>query len=418
MTQAATLVADKLNESNAWFRSDNGQSTNVYQMIDEGYPGNDSTDYAGWNEAGSAPGKRMVFKWTTINTPANGNVTLKVRHYANSTTEVRTYEIRQGYVDESTLGTLLGSTTITHTQFATWESSTPTVAITGATDGSDLYLRVWVSTFGGATLSAITAIDADFPDAQVVHNLSGTPDILATTPLATDGGTTKVSWQLTDGAPQLTTITGDGTMTTAQGHHELTDGAPQLTAITGSGSGRAAWILTGSPELTSITGAGLGGFGPLHLSGSVQLYPLIRAIGLGIKIASQIYDTFAIARAAIYEFTVAPTRFIVDAVPYGRRFKVRSYIPLQDNPGGDAQSVRNHNLVVLAEFDLLNPADYAANPDPTVPQTGAVDTEEPKVNADFLSPAADAVNAAGDRTVRIPGSSEYAVYNKHGVRIA
>lgn len=237
MSQNATVISDKLNESNAWFRSDNGQPTNTYAMINEGYPGDDSTTYAYWNETGSAPGKRIVWRLTSITTPGNGNVTLKVRHYANSTTEVRTYEIRQGYVDESTLGTLLGSTTITHTVNAGWESSTPTIAISGATDGSQLYLRVWVSTFGGATLSAITAIDLVFPDAAVVHNLSGTPDILATT-----------------------AITGSGTMTAAW----ALSGAPNIlatTPMTGNGLLRLSWSLTGSPDIlatTPIMGAGFG----------------------------------------------------------------------------------------------------------------------------------------------------------------
>jgi len=422
MTQAATLVADKLNESNAWFRSDNGQPTNVYQMIDEGYPGNDSTDYAGWNEVGSAPGKRMVFKWTTITTPANGNVTLKVRHYANSTTEVRTYEIRQGYVDESTLGTLLGSTTITHTQFAAWESSTPTVAITGATDGSDLYLRVWVSTFGGATLSAITAIDADFPDAQVTHNLSGTPDIFATTPLLTDGGTAKVSWQLTDGMPALTIMTATGTMTTAQGSHTLTDGAPNLTGLTGSGSGRVFWNLTGAPELTRMTATGQETV-VSQLQGNLELLPLFRFSGLAAPIVKRIFTDIRAAVEVAHEYLATPQHSFViyrnflavtggsGGSKYTLFYIVEPLVPHEDLDRAGILIAKD--ILALGELIHTNgtlPTVYSFN-NPGQGYTFIQPQQD--MSPKRPCPAADPVNADGDRTERVSYYSRELKVVKH-----
>ena len=410
MTQAATVISDKLNESSAWFRNDNGQPTNTYQMINEGYPGDDSTSYVGWNETGSAPGKRIVWRLTSINTPADGNVTLKVRHYANSSTEVRTYEIRQGYVDESTLGTLLGSTTITHTSFAAWQSDTPTIAITGATDGSQLYLRVWVSTYGGATLSAITAIDLVFPDAQVTHNLSGTPDILATTPM-TGSGTMTTKWVLT-GAPNLTAPTGSGTITTGQGSHTLTDGAPNLTRPTGTGTivvTQGQHFLDGSPFLTRVTGAGTLTVDAIkRLSGAPDLLPLFSFSGLAAPI---IFRQFTDIRGAAdlageylsnkeHKFVIYRNFQHVTGGPGGSKYTIFYIVePLVPHEELDRQGIviAKQIIALRVALDEQNTVyDYNSD-DPGYTFIQPQQDLSPKRPC----PAADPVNADGVRTERV-----------------
>lgn len=209
MSQSTTVVADKNNPGGTggqWTNSTTGLATNVYQAADEGYPGNDSTDYAQQsgltaNQVGAA----MVFKLTTISAPSAGTSQIKVRHYSQDFSRTYTYELRQGYVDESNKGTLLGSTVI-DPGISGWHSDTPTLSTSAATDGSDLYVRVFVTAGGaGTTIAAITALDVLFPDAGVTG--SGTAQLF--TPNGIVSAVGKAFWALT-GSPVLFTMTGAG----------------------------------------------------------------------------------------------------------------------------------------------------------------------------------------------------------------
>ena len=282
MSQFVKPVADKMHTS--WTGNNVGGS-NLYQEVDETVASTDDfTSYDVATATGNSDGPPIVWKVTTISDPSSGTATFRFRTYASQTC---TYvlEVRSGYVDESNKGTLLGtSSTQSHPGDGSWHTHTDSaVTFAGGGTGSDLYFRLTSHDSSGSNATiAVTALDADLPDADTLRQLSGTPDILVTTPI-TGSGTMTAAWLLTDGAPNLTAITGNGTMTTAQGHHELTDGAPNLTALTGTGTLVVSWQLSGAPNLTSITGAG-NIIIEIKLSGAPDLLPLFSFKGLAAPV--------------------------------------------------------------------------------------------------------------------------------------
>lgn len=257
MSQFVKPIADK--RTTSWTGNNVGGS-NLYQEVDETVAAaDDFTSYDVTTIAGNSDGSVLVWKVTSVTTPDAGTATVRLRTYASQTA---TYflEIRSGYVDESNKGTLLGTTsTQNHPGDGAWHTLTDSaVTYAGGGDGTDLYFRlVSHATSGSSTTAAVTAVDADLPNAPTGHNLSGTPDILATTPV-TGSGSGKNFWALS-GAPNLTVPTGTGTMTSKWNM----SGAPDIFATTPlRGAGQSVVIfegLIGAIVVATVDGQRVGG---------------------------------------------------------------------------------------------------------------------------------------------------------------
>jgi len=410
VSQFVKPVADKLTTS--WTGNNVGGS-NLYQEVDETVASTDDfTSYDVSTAAGNSDGPVLVWKVTSITSPSSGTATVRFRTYASQTCNYFV-EVRSGYVNESSKGTLLGTTaTQNHPGDGAWHTSTDSaVTFAGGGDGTDLYFRlVSHATSGSSTTIAVTAIDADLPDGDTLRQLSGTPDILATTPI-TGSGTLTAKFFLTDGAPQLTSITGTGTMTTAQGQHFLTDGTPHLTALTGTGTATARWIMSGAPNLTPITGAGSIVI-EVVLSGAPDLLSLFSFKGLAapvnkreftdIRGAADLAQEYITEVASSHEgaFVIFRNFLAVTGGPSGSKYTI-FYI---EKPKVPHQELTEAGLVIARQIVALRLA---------LTEQGSrysYDTDDPGYT--FIQPqqdnspkrpcpAADPVNADGDRTERV-----------------
>lgn len=235
MSQYVAPISTK-NNGGAWSGNING--ANLHLDMDEGVATTDDfTSYAVNGSLANGGDTVVVVRLTSLaNAPADGTATLRSRTYASQSTNY-VHEIRQGYVDESNKGTLLATWSQTHPGDGAWHTATDSTSnnFAGCTDGTILYYRCTAHNNSGSFETvAITAMDADLPNAPTGHNLSGTPDILATTPV-TGSGSGRPAWALS--------------------------GAPNLTRPTGTGSGYMFWNLTGAPNIfarTPLVGAGSG----------------------------------------------------------------------------------------------------------------------------------------------------------------
>lgn len=401
MTQFVKPIADKLTTS--WTGNNVGGS-NLYQEVDETVASTDDfTSYDVATVAGNSDGPALVWKVTSVTTPAAGTATVRLRTYASQTCNY-SLEIRSGYVSEANKGTLLGTTSVqNHPGDGAWHTLTDSaVTYAGGGDGTDLYFRLIThTTSGSSTTCAVTAVDADLPNADTTRNLSGTPDILATTPI-TGSGSGTVSWSLTDGAPNLTAITGSGTMTVAQGHHELS-GTPDLTALTGTGTMLARWLLTGSPSLTSVTGAGTIQI-KLLFSGAINLLPYFHSVGLALKITSEFYPSFRQALDRAQTIYSEGRRVLTHAEAHSHPDIVSGWhLASYDASllGISADDIRRSSKPVLDAFYNARPDEsktYDSNTDD--PGYTFVQPEQDN-SAKRPCPAADPVNADGVRTERV-----------------
>ena len=350
MAQTARAISDKLNGSNAWFAQSTGLHTNLYAEIDEGYPGNDSTDYDYIGPSGG-DNPPMVWRLTSISTPGNGNVSFKLRHYANGTITAH-YAIYENYVDESNKGTLLGTTDQAHAGDATWHSDTFNIAITGATDGSQLYCRAYV-TNTSASLYAITAFDADFPD--VAQNLTLT---------ATSG-----SFDLTGNAVAFAHT---HTLVGASGSFTFTGNAAAFQKAKGFTASAASFVLTGRA---------------VEFSRSV--IPFVRSFASVREAIAFAYDLSIDLRWALVDFTVVGTKYLVQWV--------------DSRISGEFSRRRSAHRVMLIANSVL-----AASGESTgvyAFDTGSLGytfiAPEQDLSANRPCPAADPVNRVGERTVRV-----------------
>jgi hypothetical protein len=413
MTQYAKPTATK-NNGGAWSGNVNGGS--LHLDIDEGVASTDDfTSYAAASgQANGADTAPVVVHITSVTTPADGTCDFRVRTYASEDTTY-THELRQGYVDESTKGTLLATMSQHHTGGGVWQTKEDaSAAFSGCTDGSDLYYRcIGHNNSGSFETVAITAMDVDLPDGDTTRNLSGTPDLLATTPM-TGSGTLSASWTFTDGTPALTVITGSGTITVTQGSHTLTDGAPSLPTITGTGTLKATWQLSGAPELTPITATGTGTVQnpPANLSGDLNLLPLFSFSGLAAPIIKREFSDIRGAADLAQEYITslangAETTFII----------FRDFLHVTGGPSGSKYTIFYivkpevpHKALTLAGLVIarqivalrvtLDEAGTVYNRDnPGDPYTFV--QPEQDLSPKRPCPAADPVNADGVRTERV-----------------
>lgn len=400
MTQYAKPISTK-NNGGAWAGNISGAS--LHLDIDEGVASTDDfTSYAAAssqpNNADTAP---VVVKITSVTTPSDGTCDFRVRTYASENTTY-THELRQGYVNESSKGTLLATMSQTHTGGGVWQTKEDaSCSFSGCTDGSDIYYRcIGHNNSGSFETVAITAMDVDLPNADTTRNLSGTPDILATTPI-TGSGTLKCSWSLTNGTPNLTAPTGDGTIVVTQGSHTLTDGAPNLTAPAGTGTLLCRWVLTGSAVLTPLTGTGTGGLGPAYFSGAVDLLPYFIARGLAIKFVSEKCGTWDVAVSRARDIIDSGKRILFSVAPFGSEG-----ILLTHYTEFEGQTKQQIQALCKPAFDALMALqpDESQSPNSNFDTGNLAYTPEPSIQVPEC-PAADPVNARGDRTVRVSPTS-------------
>lgn len=446
MTQFVKPIGDKVHTS--WTGNNVGGS-NLYQEVDETVASTDDfTSYDVATAAGNSDGPIISWLVTSLagSAPGGGTATVRFRTYASQTCQYY-MEIYSGYVDESNKGTLLATTsTQSHPGDGAWHTHTDS-AVTFASDpgdGSTLVFRLHShATSGSSTTIAITALDADLPASSV--NLSGTPDIFATTPMTGTGAGTNdwiltgtaellgaalsisasglVRWIVT-GSASLTALLSSGTMTTAQGQHNLTDGTPNLTTITGTGSmPQPKWIMTGSFELTPITATGQETASTTMHGGLIDLLPLFFFSGLAAPVVFREFTDIRAAAELAHDYLRNPEHSFVIFRHFGAItggsggskytifYIVEPLVPHEDLDA-EGRAIAKQILALAESLSFLGTVYDSNSNDPGF--TPVNDTQDPN----GISPAADAVNAAGDRTVRIPGTSEYAVYNKNGKRIA
>lgn len=135
--------------SNTWTKTGGG-TTNLWQALDEVLV--DESDYIHCPVPDASPGSVYVTKLSAVAAPpSNDGVSI---HYwlrfdpagiATSPDTTLTIELREGYVDEMTQGTVIHSDTYDHTDFAGIAKGfgvdlTPT-EVASVTDWSDLYVR-------------------------------------------------------------------------------------------------------------------------------------------------------------------------------------------------------------------------------------------------------------------------------------
>lgn len=135
------------------YTTDAGGSTNLYQRIDEGFgsgrgsgSGPDDTDYI---QSPSAPSSAVyVTKFSTLEDPASSSGHVFRNRYSKSAAggaQINmTFQLREGYTNESTLGTLIvqrAFTDVSHTP--TTDAYTLSAGEADAiTDYSALYNRI------------------------------------------------------------------------------------------------------------------------------------------------------------------------------------------------------------------------------------------------------------------------------------
>jgi hypothetical protein len=434
MTQFVKPIGDKVHAS--WTGNNVGGS-NLYQEVDETVASTDDfTSYDVATAAGNSDGPIISWLLTSLSgsAPGGGTATVRFRTYASQTCQYY-MEIYSGYVDESNKGTLLATTsTQSHPGDGAWHTHTDSAVTFSADPGSGATLVARLhshSTSGSSTTIAITALDADLPASSV--NLSGTPDLLATTPM-TGSGSGTVQWRMTgtpellgtalsitasgtvqwrmSGTAALTVLTGSGTMTTAQGQHFLTDGAPNLTRPTATGVMTTKWVLTGSFELTPITATGQETASSTLHGGLIDLLPLFFFSGLAAPVIKREFTDIRAAADVAQEYVTESLQ------GRGHTFVIfRNFLQVTGGPSGSKYTIFYIVEPLVPHEDLdragLVIARQIIARRLELTEQGTVysyDTDDPgytfiqpqqDLSPKRPCPAADPVNADGDRTERV-----------------
>lgn len=141
MAQFGRPSADTLRDN---WEEDDGTTTNIYDQIDES-----SSDDADYIRTQLSPSDDVyVTKLSAVEDPLTDTghvVRYRYRKDATSGEQIDlTVELREGYVDESTKGTLIASNTHTNIGGSSWTAGSFTLSggeADSITDYSDLYLR-------------------------------------------------------------------------------------------------------------------------------------------------------------------------------------------------------------------------------------------------------------------------------------
>jgi hypothetical protein len=167
VSQTLIPTADAFVGAN-WTRQSTGLGSNLYLAINEDPASADNSDYAVQSLSAGA-NAAYVFQVPATGAPSDGTVAVDVVETTNGSTSIL-MEIREGYVDESNKGTLLGSVTYAFSTSG-FPRDSHNISITGATSAT-LFCRV-VVTNTSASVYAISAWRAAAPDSTVTG--SGAP---------------------------------------------------------------------------------------------------------------------------------------------------------------------------------------------------------------------------------------------------
>lgn len=143
MAQFARPDADTFN-GHGW-TEDDGDTTNMFQEVDESSPSD--TDFV--RSPATPTADVVVFRLSDVVDPvSSSNHVMRVRYSADQDSQETidfTFQLRQGYVDEGTQGTLIVAKAVNGITSTAWVTDSTTLSGAEAdaiTDYTDLFIRI------------------------------------------------------------------------------------------------------------------------------------------------------------------------------------------------------------------------------------------------------------------------------------